>query len=251
MLKETLINSGEIYIGRNVGERIITDLESSKKSIKIVTPYISADFVDLLVQYAKSNIDITLILSDDFVDKEYKRNEIFKKIIKQKRHTDENKKKKRRIGFGLVYVSYLIITLFLIIGFKEKIQHFEYAGFLFPLFFLLHFIIKKIPIYSYTYEHLIKFAIIMTPYSIPNKFNDNHYLTHSKIFIFDDRIAYMGSMNFTKMGFYKNYETRVKIIEENVIKSISSEIDDLFSNSNTYYLNLDVLAKSIYIEPRH
>lgn len=249
MLKDTLINSGEVYIGRNAGERIITDLESATKSIKIVTPYISTDFVDLLTSISNSNLEITLILSDDFIEKEYKRTEIFKKLIKQIQHTDKRKKKKRRIGLISVCISYLLVMLFIFIGYKYKIQHFEYIGFILPLLFLIHFLIKKIRIYSYSYEYLLNFAVIMTPNSNPYKFNTAHYLTHAKIFIIDDRVAYLGSMNFTKRGFYWNYETRIKVTDEIAIKSISSEIDYLFSNSNTYYLNLDKLTKSIYTEP--
>ena len=76
----------------------------------------------MLIQRAKENIDVWLILSDDFVDKDKIRFEIFKKLIKQIRHTDEKKKKKRYIGLSIANIGYLVTTLVLVIGFAQSIQ---------------------------------------------------------------------------------------------------------------------------------
>lgn len=56
-------------------------------------------------------------------------------------------------------------------------------------------------------------------------------------------------MNFTKMGFYKNYESRIKLDDLSAIKLLSEEFNYLFYNQDTFYLNLNELKKTIFSEP--
>lgn len=249
MLRDIVINSGELYIGRKVGDKIHDAILSAEKSIKIVTPYISSEFVDLLIKRAKESVDISLIISDDFVGKDKIRYEIFKKLIVQIRHTNEIKQKRRRIGLALILFSYLVTALILIFGFKHTTPFYQYSALLFPLLILLHIYFQKMRIYNYTYKHLINFTVTMTPYSNPSGFDDDTYLTHAKIFIIDNNLAYVGSMNFTKAGFYYNYESRIKINDHLAVQSMSEEFSYLRENSNTSYLDLNELTKKIYTEP--
>ncbi len=249
MLKNTVINSGEIYIGRNAGEPILKDISTAQSSIKIITPYISSEFIDLLIKRSQEGIEVSLILSDDFVSSDTKRYEIFKNLIRQNRHTDDKKKKRRRIALSLISIGYLIATWCLVYGFQNKIPLYWGCAYAFPLLIIFNIFFYKIRIYSYTYECLINFSVTMTPYSDSNRFNAEYYLTHAKVFIIDNKLVYLGSMNFTKMGFYKNYESRIKVNDPNVAQSTSEEFNYLYSNPNTFYLNLNDLKKVIYSEP--
>ncbi|WP_394331702.1 phospholipase D-like domain-containing protein [Arenibacter certesii] len=55
---------------------------------------------------------------------------------------------------------------------------------------------------------------------------------HSKIYLVDHEIAYLGSLNFIYNGAHKNYETRIRIADRKAIKELNSEFDTLFDNEN-------------------
>jgi predicted transcriptional regulator len=111
MLRDTTINSGEIYIGRNSGERILDDIASATESVKIVTPYISETYIDLLLEKAKSGVDVSLIFTDDFVAAPAKRNKIFRKLIWQIQHLYEKEQKLRSRGLTSVIFGYIAVVL--------------------------------------------------------------------------------------------------------------------------------------------
>lgn len=252
MLRDTRVCSGELYIGRNAGEKILDEIANAKKSLKIVTPYVSDEFVHILLERVRDGIGVCLILSSDFLDSQFKRAEIYRKIIKQNRQTDVQNLKRRKTGLITAYAGYFCTIFFLILGFKFDIPHYMFAASFLPLFLAIHIFFYHIRIYQYSYEQLIKLSVTMSPYSVHRAGQDeDKYFTHAKIFIVDEKMAYVGSLNFTKAGFHRNYETRVLFNEPSIVRSISSEFDYLFSNENTNYLDLKDLEKALFNEPAH
>jgi len=249
MLKDTIINTGELYVGRKAGERVLKCIETATKSIKIVSPYISAEFVDLLVEKAKQNIEVSLIISDDFSNKEFKRIDIFKKLIQQVRHINLKKQKLRKIGLNVLYFLYFTALTVFIYGYSHKFHNYLYTLLTIPFLGVIHYFIKSIRIFTYTYQHSLNFSITKTPYSDATSFNSDYYFTHAKMYLVDHSLAYLGSLNFTKMGFYKNYETRIKIDDLETIQKLENEFEYLFSNENTCYLDLNQISKAIFDEP--
>lgn len=72
---------------------------------------------------------------------------------------------------------------------------------------------------------------------------------HGKIYLIDDAIAYLGSLNFTNSGTKNNYETRIKTTDRQAIEKIKEEIDDLFNHSNLPEKDIQVWGKQLYEEP--
>ena len=63
-------------------------------------------------------------------------------------------------------------------------------------------------------------------------------LIHSKIFVIDEEIAFLGSVNFTHSGFKTHYETTIKVEDKNAVKDISHEVE-------TLYLSKDLKEKRV------
>jgi len=55
-------------------------------------------------------------------------------------------------------------------------------------------------------------------------------LIHGKIYIIDNKIAYLGSLNLTTMGTKYNYETRIRITDAEAVNEINEEFYELFNN---------------------
>jgi phosphatidylserine/phosphatidylglycerophosphate/cardiolipin synthase-like enzyme len=85
--------------------------------------------------------------------------------------------------------------------------------------------IKNKRIYHYTYKQLFPFKVFISPNN-GNSFNKT--FIHSKIYVIDDEIAYMGSLNFTGKGIKDNHETRIRTADPNAVAKIVEEVNDIF-----------------------
>lgn len=72
--------------------------------------------------------------------------------------------------------------------------------------------IKRTRVYHYTYEQVFPLRVLLS------RNNGASTTLHSKVYIIDDRIAYLGSLNFTKSGTQSNYETRIRTTEQAAVK---------------------------------
>ena len=72
---------------------------------------------------------------------------------------------------------------------------------------------------------------------------------NSKIYIIDNKIAYLGSLNFTHYGTKSNHETSIRITDRNALLYINSEFESLLVND--YYQERDLIewGRSLYDEP--
>ena len=105
--------------------------------------------------------------------------------------------------------------------------------------------IKNKRIYSYRYSQLFPFKVFISP----NKSELSNTFIHSKIYLIDDQIAYMGSLNFTKSGTKHNYETRIRTVDSNAVKEIKEEIHQLMNHLHLPERDIQLWGKQLYSEP--
>jgi len=228
----------DIYIGKGAGKKLMDDMRSAKHSVKIISPYLSPYLISELIYLKDNNIDIKLITTNNIEDFYGDRERNIYKLIIQKRNTDFDKqiirdkwikftKTLSNIGYGLIVLliglAYYFRDLKVFLGFIPII-----------ILFLIRSLYKKkirnSPIYSYNYTQLFPFKVYIS--------NEKTSLIHSKIYLIDDKIAYMGSLNFTQSGTQYNHETRIRTTDVNAIEKIKLEIDELFENP--YMLSADL-----------
>ena len=240
----------DIYIGKGVGAQLTRDIDNAKRSIKIISPYTSESTLNKLLELHKKGIDVKLITTPKEGDSKFH----FARLINQTqiKNTEEIKKirRLRKIGYATFIASALIILApFLIMYYTESVNVFENFKPYRSLYFLLLIVcilttlrmrklVKIIRIYNYTYKCIFPFKIIK---------QDN--FIHSKIFVIDDEIAYLGSFNYTVSGMTKNYETRVRFTDKKAIDGISMEFDRLFESENKINLSINELGPDLFYEP--
>ena len=64
-----------------------------------------------------------------------------------------------------------------------------------------------------------------------------------------NKIAYLGSLNFTHFGTKSNHETIIRITDKNAITYINSEFESLLNNDYYTKRELNEWGKSLYDEP--
>lgn len=231
--------NASVYLGRNAGVGCLDALERAKHEVKIVSPYLSPDYVKKLIRLKEKGVKITLITSDEVETNNYS-DFSHRDLIKQKQIVDHESDDLR--------VKYMWASG--IVGFISFLLGFAY----FPLFILTVISIAtfiygyNISIYEYKYYSLFKLRVFNSKKARDGK---RGYLIHSKIFIIDNRIAFLGSTNFTYNGFVKSYESSIKINDQKTVTKISKEINWLFSNADLEYRNIEEWGKELYSEVRH
>ncbi|WP_048509567.1 phospholipase D-like domain-containing protein [Chryseobacterium sp. FH2] len=243
----------DIYIGKGAGAKLMQDIRNAKRNVKIVSPYLSPFLIKELIYLHSKGINIRLVTSDEIEDF-YGYDKNIHKLIIQNKHIDEKAKETRdnlvslsgtllfaMIGLGVVLIPliYLFNNFTLVYGFII----------IAVMFFVRDFIVKKIKktkVYHYTYKQLFPFKVFVSPNS-GNSFNTT--FIHSKIYIIDDEIAYMGSLNFTGSGVKENHETRIRTSDPNAVAKIIEEVKEVFYNSNLAERDIQFWGSQLYEEP--
>jgi len=239
----------DIYIGSGAGRLFLEELDTAEHSIKIVSPYLSPSIIKKLIDYKNNkNLDVQLITVDNLEDfyGDYDKN--IHKLIQQKRHTDGEMEKKRNKFLKyekiLKYFSWITLLSFSTLYYLGKVP---LSFSLIPISalvtkWLIGNINSNMRIYHYSYHQLFPFVVYANTYS-------NTFI-HSKIYIIDDKIAYLGSLNFTKSAAKENHETRIRTEDKKALEGIKVEFENLMENKyNLPYLNIEEWGKLLYSEP--
>ncbi len=121
---------------------------------------------------------------------------------------------------------YFLVTIMLFIG----VYYFQQEA-------------SKLVIYDYHYSQLFPFTVIHSQYQAAGG-----ALIHSKIYIIDDEIAYLGSLNYTFSGANNNHETRIRIEDLAAIEKLKEEIDYICTKSHFPVKDIQEWGRSLYME---
>ena len=243
----------DIYIGKGAGKRLLNDIRNARKSVRIVSPYLSPFLITELINIRKRNLEVELITTDNIEDfyGSYVKN--IHKLINQNRDIDnlavEKRQNWKRISNILTYIGFGLLTI--LIGIYYYIKDTKIAFGLIPIFIIFLIIkfykikVKNKRIYTYWYSQLFPFKVYMSPSK--NELSDT--FIHSKIYLIDDQIAYLGSMNFTSSGTKYNYETRIRTEDPNAIKEIKEEVFQLMNHSSLPERDIQLWGRQLYSEP--
>ena len=229
----TFSNSNHIYIGREAGKEIHEKIKNAKKSVKVVSPYLSPDYIKDLIDLHKKEIKITLVTCDKIESNSYSD---FKTsdLIKKDKILDDKAVKLKKLLFKSFIWLFVISILCAVASFILSIL-LIFAGIFFFAGIIALVSSWIILDYSFRYEPIFRIKVFD---SATGKNPGSTELIHSKIFVIDEEIAFLGSANLTYSGFKTHYETTIKIEDKNAVKDISLEVEKL-------YYSKDLRAKSI------
>jgi len=240
----------EVYIGQGAGTQLGNDLMNASSEVIIVSPYIDEQKLDELFMLKKRNIYVKLAFSSLNERQEYS---ILRKLVRQKQiknHEAAARAKRSAQHNGILSTIFTVAS----VAFLTNLYfHFQWSQLAFGLIlgYLAYYFMGKrnlsnrLPIYSYEYEEKLHFKYFRnTNYGVHSS-----PFVHSKIYIIDRKIAYLGSVNFTRNGFESNFETRIRITNTNKVNELLYFVNQLLDTND--YLNchqLDWLGKKVYRE---
>jgi len=241
MEMKTTSNSDKISLGRGDGMEILRAIKNAKKSVKVVSPYLSPSYIKELINLRKKDIPITLITCDEIETNNYS-NLTHSDIIKQKKILIPEDKRKKKTLKTTSIILFLIgfITLLFSISFLPIIF---ISGTLIIISIIMAIISYFKEEYKYNYHSIFRLKVFDS-HSGDKPWSTN--LIHSKIFLIDDKICYLGSANFTYSGFKTHYETIIKVEDPKAIQDISKEVERLFYSTELEAKDIQEWGKEIY-----
>lgn len=245
----------EVFVGQNAGNQLNNDILNARAEVLIISPYIDEAKLDDLLMLKKRNINVRLAFSD-LRPEQY--GDVLRKLIHQDQVTDL-KKKERRESLKSIYLLSAIVLfclgIFSLIYFgihmvDDLVNLNNFFALLIAIASLYGFYVcwekkgeaEKMEIYKYHYSENLNFKYIR------NNRYDNKFL-HSKIYVIDRRVAYLGSLNYTKSGFTTNFESRIRITQKEKVNELVNFVHDIFEdNVNLKKHELFYLGKKVYSE---
>jgi len=240
---ETISLKDKIYIGRKIGTALLREIENAKMSVKIVSPYLSASYIERLAKLSKNGVKITLITADEIREENRGYSNFrYSDIIKQNKIVDfdaERKKSKinRLSALGLV-LSLLSVVLYfaspILLAVPTVLVLLCLSGFAYS---------STIKEYSYEYYSIFRLKVFD---SHSGQSPQSTNLVHSKVFVIDEKVAFLGSANFTYSGFNTHYESLVRIEDAKAISSISQEVENLYNSTELKSKDINDWGREIY-----
>ncbi len=242
----------DIYMGTGAGAKMLKEIGNAQNSIKISSPYLSPTLIMELIWLHKKKVKVSLITSDHLHGGNRKLEESIKPLIVQHQKLDEraNRIRNRFINLEMILKWGSLLLLIGICGITFFNGNWSYLfSLILPivLFLISRIFRRKIisaQIYTYEYRSLFPFKVFVTPDS--NRINTR--FIHGKIYIIDGRTAYLGSLNFTESGTKYNYETRIRVTDEEVVRKIDAEFDELYEDPEMAYFGIQEWGRKLYYE---
>ncbi|MBN1175412.1 phospholipase D family protein [Candidatus Woesearchaeota archaeon] len=225
-----------IFLGRDAGSHCLNVIQRAKKEVKIVSPYLSTNYIRELIKLHKKGVKITLITSDNLANN---RDNSFDptEIIEQEQIIHDQKVQTRKNGF---WISSGIGMFMLFLSFAAPAL----------LILVLGAIISAIIFFTmrtneYKYKPIFKLKIFS---SREDENGGRGYLIHSKVYVIDNEHAFLGSINFTNNGFSNSYESAIKTDDKQAVKKISEEIDWVYKNAGLAFTDIQEWGQELYAE---
>lgn len=242
----------DLYVGTGAGRKLMDDLLNAKRSIKVMSPYMSPSLVRKLIDLHYRGVEVQLITMDNIEDFYVDRQRNIHQLISQKIYIDEKAKALRSKLILRKRWLYLLLWTLIMAVMAMAVMMGEHlilwSGMpLILLWLLIRNYTKRIrnaKIYLYSYRQLFPFRVFKTP--LNNSYS--HPFIHGKLYLIDDEIAYLGSLNFTANGTRNNYETRIRITDKKAVRELLLEFEHLFRNQDYPERDLAEWGRELYGE---
>lgn len=242
--------NASIYIGKGAGSRARKQMENAQHSIKVMSPYLSPDLINLLVQKASQGIEVLLITSDDRSSRFDRtgQGQVIQQLITQYRFINEDAKadKQQQIRTNQLLVGLFIVLIFVALFAMPNLNS-KIGVAVLCLGLALFFSnkvkeSKKHPIFYYSYSSKLNFKIIKQDILF-------HDFFHLKAYVVDGKTAYLGSLNFTHSGFKRNIESCITV-KDQAAQAIDTYLTDIFTSTDIpFYSEQEIVHTYFYEQP--
>jgi Phosphatidylserine/phosphatidylglycerophosphate/cardiolipin synthases and related enzymes len=249
----------DIYLGSGAGREIRKKIETARKGILVVSPFLSGTRPDqqgntalcsLLVQKAETGVPVTLVTTEEAFRASID-NPIYA-LVNQMRVDDRRAiENKAKIQLRAKFWTVLNIVLAFFCGISFFAFDWLSLSITATGLVALSLFLNQIPynksktIRTFYYVYRAKGNLNIKILKSFNSRQEKEKIStlHSKVYCIDSIVAYIGSMNYTESGFKYNFEGRAKIKDAAAVVEIENHWQQLFYDNSIPAIPLESLAK--------
>jgi phosphatidylserine/phosphatidylglycerophosphate/cardiolipin synthase-like enzyme len=245
----TASSPADVYVGTDAGSALYEDILRARRSVRVVSPYLGPQLVDLLVGCEGRGIDVRVITAHDGSN----RRDLASAVVTQTREVDRRRRLLARYG------SFLALVLFIVSAERYVAGLHAWDGLTagiavasMVVIGLLFYGLRRLPIYAYRYGYrLAGLRVVPSPrcYSLGQRSLAPPFI-HAKLYVIDDTQAYLGSVNLTKGGLFHNLEVIVRLRSPEAVAGLARYIDQLFTDALLPAYGPEVWARRHFTEGR-
>ncbi|MPZ18260.1 MAG: hypothetical protein GEV06_10155 [Luteitalea sp.] len=231
----------EFIFGRRAGDRAWREIQGATTSIIVVSPFLTRELVEQLEPRHQAGVRITLIASDAICEQPA----LAATLLRQDRHVRPGVQRWRAtvacvsLFVGVLCTAWLSVAqgvsalapvLELSGGILLAAAGLAYAAYLHP----------------YRYEYHWRFAAQRTIAARSEGDPSFTPMLHAKLYVIDEAVAYVGSANFTKSGFFLNVEALVRMTDPVVVRQIADAAQGLLTDNSLRELGPEEIGRRLW-----
>jgi phosphatidylserine/phosphatidylglycerophosphate/cardiolipin synthase-like enzyme len=245
----TLQSQAEVFVGTGAGSPLYHDLKEAARSVRVVTPYLGEHLAEVLLGCQERGVDVKTVVSDDG----WNTQDLARLLVVQTARVVPFRQKLARYGSAIAACSVLAAAVLLggatLDGSVGRLVAAVPLGVLGGLFWL-H--CRQLGIYRYAYRYrLEELRVAPSPRSLPHEPGRSATpFVHAKIYVIDDRVAYLGSANLTTAGLFDNLEAMARLTSPDAVAALGRCIDELVAGGQLPAYPPEAWARRFFREPR-
>lgn len=242
-------SQADVFVGTSAGSPVYHDIREAKRSVRVVSPYLGDHLVELLLDCQDRGVSVRAVVSNDLGNAR----DLARQLVVQTSQLDPDRQRLSRYGsvFGAValLVSLALLAWAVIARSGVTIAAALLLG-LFGLLAVLFF--RQLAIYVYSYSYRIRgLRVVPSPRCYPYGMKESGPpFVHAKLYVIDDRVAYLGSANFTTSGLFDNLEAMVRLTSPDAIPVLGRYVDDLSATAQLPAYPPELWARPFFREHR-
>ncbi|MCI0636569.1 MAG: phospholipase D family protein, partial [Actinobacteria bacterium] len=210
MLPCTVQSQAEVFVGTSAGSPVYHDIRDASRSVRVITPYLGEHLVEVLLGCQERGVDVKAVVSDDG----WNTADLARLLVVQSARVVPHRQKLARYG-SLVAACAVLVAIALLSKavLEASLAWYAVAAAIGVLGGLVWMHLRQLGIYLYSYHYrLAGLRLAPSPRSFPyGQGRPVPAFVHAKVYVIDDRVAYLGSANLTTAGLFDNLEAMVRL----------------------------------------
>lgn len=257
---QAAIKDAVVHMGLQAGRELMEGIGQARHELMVLSPCLTTAQLQLLIKMHEQGVRVNLIttISEGNIGNvegyDY-RNE----LIQQHQHKDSQAEQKKESLRGMITFLGTALLVFMACGILTYLYYYAYAQWIMLGLVLLTFVILfatiseylRTKVHRYTYKTIFPIRVFIDPGNQKIHNASKHFI-HAKLFIVDQKTAFLGSADFTCASLQQNYESVIRTEDPLAIRALVAEVQKLFRNASTSldFVDIEAWGRMIYDEPK-
>jgi phosphatidylserine/phosphatidylglycerophosphate/cardiolipin synthase-like enzyme len=242
-------SQADVFVGTGAGSPVYHDILEARRSVRVISPYLGDHLVEILIDCQQRGVNVRAIVCNDFGNAQ----DLARLVVVQDAQVDSDRQRLSRYGVLFGGGSLVVALGLLAWGAFERSFVLAAAGVLLGvLAALLVAFFRQLAIYVYSYGYrLTGLRVVPSPRCYPYGSREQAPpFVHAKLYVIDDRVAYLGSANCTRSGLFDNLEAMVRLTSPSAVAEIASYVDQLAASPQLPAYPPELWARPFFREYR-